>query len=313
VSHPIYVLAGEEFLVDEALDKVRAESGADPLSEAIFDARVSTADLLTALETPSLLGGRRLVVVHGARDLVKDQVETIARYLDRPSPHSVLVLVSSGRTKLDAEAKKLGAVVTLEAPKGRRLVSWIKGRAGNHNLRVDDRAAWTLIDTVGNELRDLDGALAQTASGLGPGARVAAADVKRLFARLADERIYVLTDAVGDRRLAPAMTALRRLFEQGEEPLVLFGALAAHIRRMLRVRRVADQGASVVGDWLGLPGWRAERLAKQARSYNEDELVDAMQILAATDLEMKGGDVPPAAALEGAVVRIVEGGRVVSR
>jgi len=313
VSHPIYVLAGEEFLVDEALDKVRAESGADPLSEAIFDARVSTADLLTALETPSLLGGRRLVVVHGARDLVKDQVETIARYLDSPSPHSVLVLVSSGRTKLDAEAKKLGAVVTLEAPKGRRLVSWIKGRAGNHNLRVDDRAAWTLIDTVGNELRDLDGALAQTASALGPGARVAAADVKRLFARLADERIYVLTDAVGDRRLAPAMTALRRLFEQGEEPLVLFGALAAHIRRMLRVRRVADQGASVVGDWLGLPGWRAERLAKQARSYNEDELVDAMQILAATDLEMKGGDVPPAAALEGAVVRIVEGGRVVSR
>jgi DNA polymerase III delta subunit len=100
---------------------------------------------------------------------------------------------------------------------------------------------------------------------------------------------------------------LRRLLEQGEEPLVLFGALAAHVRRMLRARRLADQGASVVGDYLGLPGWRAERLAKQARSYNENELVDAMQILAVTDIEMKGGDVPPAAALETAVVRIVEG------
>lgn len=201
----------------------------------------------------------------------------------------------------------MGALVTLEAPKGRRLVGWIRSRAGNHGLRIDDRAAWTLIDTVGNELRDLDAAFAQMASALGRGARVTAAEVKRLFARLADERIYVFTDAVGDRRLAPAMTSLRRLLEQGEEPLVLFGALAAHVRRMLRARRIADQGAGIVGDYLGLPGWRAERLAKQARSYNENELVEAVQILAATDVEMKGGDVPPAAALEGAVVRIVEG------
>jgi DNA polymerase-3 subunit delta len=262
---------------------------------------------MTALETPSLLGGRRLVILHGARDLVKDQVEAITRYLERPSPDSVLVLVSPGRTKLDAIAKKLGALVTLEAPKGRRLVSWIRSRAGSHSLRIDDRAAWTLIDTVGVELRDLDAAFHQMVSALGRDARVTAAEVKRLFARLADERIYVFTDAVGDRRLAQAMTSLRRLLEQGEEPLVLFGALAAHVRRMLRARRLADQGTSVVGDYLGLPGWRAERLAKQARSYNENELVDAMQILAATDVEMKGGDVPPAAALETAVVRIVEG------
>jgi DNA polymerase III subunit delta len=307
MSVPVYVLAGEEFLVDEALDKVRKENDADPLSEMVFDERVSTAELMTALETPSLLGGRRLVIVHGARDLVKDQVEAITRYLERPSPDSVLVLVSPGRTKLDALAKKLCALVTLEAPKGRRLVSWIRSRAGSHSLRVDDRAAWTLIDTVGVELRDLDAAFNQMVSALGRDARVTAAEVKRLFARLADERIYVFTDAVGDRRLAQAMTSLRRLLEQGEEPLVLFGALAAHVRRMLRARRLADQGASVVGDYLGLPGWRAERLAKQARSYNENELVDAMQILAATDIEMKGGDVPPAAALETAVIRIVEG------
>jgi DNA polymerase III subunit delta len=307
MSVPVYVLAGEEFLIDEALDKVRKENDADPLSETVFDARVSTTELMTALETPSLLGGRRLVIVHGARDLVKDQVEAIARYLERPSPDSVLVLVSPGRTKLDAIAKKLGALVTLEAPKGRRLVSWIRSRAGSYSLRIDDRAAWTMVDTVGVELRDLDAAFNQMVSALGRDARVTAAEVKRLFARLADERIYVFTDAVGDRRLAQAMTSLRRLLEQGEEPLVLFGALAAHVRRMLRARRLADQDASVVGDYLGLPGWRAERLAKQARSYNENELVDAMQILAVTDVEMKGGDVPPAAALETAVVRIVEG------
>jgi DNA polymerase III delta subunit len=103
------------------------------------------------------------------------------------------------------------------------------------------------------------------------------------------------------------MGSLRRLLEQGDEPLVLFGSLVAHVRRLLRARRYADQSAAAVGEALGLPSWRAERLQKQARSYREDELVDAIGILAAADVEIKGGDLPPEVALEKAVVQIVSG------
>jgi DNA polymerase-3 subunit delta len=305
LSHPVYVLAGEEFLVGEALDRVRDEEGTDPLSEAAFDSDTPIPELLGALGTPSLLGGSRLVVVNDAHELVKEQVQALTDYLGTPSPHSVLVLVSPGRTKLDALARKVGALVTLEAPKGRRLVVWIRERASAHELRLDDRACWALIDVAGSELRDLDAALAQMSNALGIGARATSAEVKRLFPRLADQRIYAFTDAVGDRRLSAAMAALRRLLDQGDEPLMVFGALTAHVRRLLRARRYADSGSAAVADVLGLPGWRAERLAKQARAYTEDELIDAMQVLATTDVEMKGGDVPPAAALEGAVVQIV--------
>ena len=101
------------------------------------------------------------------------------------------------------------------------------------------------------------------------------------------------------------MSALRRLLEQGDEPLVIFGALTAHVRRMLIARGVADKGPRAVGDALGLPEWRAERLNRQSRSYREEELVAALSALAAADVEMKGGDLPPEAALERAVVEIV--------
>jgi DNA polymerase-3 subunit delta len=131
--------------------------------------------------------------------------------------------------------------------------------------------------------------------------------VRAAFPRLADERVYAFQDAVGERRLAVAMTALRRLLEQGDEPLMVFGALSSQIRRMLRARRSADVSAKAVGDALGLPSWRAERLQRQCRSYREEELVEALGVLAATDVEMKGGDLPPEAALERAVVQIVTG------
>ncbi|MEA2497932.1 MAG: hypothetical protein QOH26_337, partial [Actinomycetota bacterium] len=85
MSKPVYLLAGERFLADEALDKVRAESQTDPLSEAHFDASTEGAELLAALGTSSLLGGKRLVVVADAQDLKKDQVTALESYLESPS------------------------------------------------------------------------------------------------------------------------------------------------------------------------------------------------------------------------------------
>ena len=307
MTAPVYLLSGETFLAEEAIDRIRAEAGTDPLSEASFGADAPTAEILGALETPSLLGGRRLVVLRDAHDLNKEHVEALLRYLETPSPSAVLVLVAAGRTKLEAAAKGAGSVITLETPRGRRLVSWIRERGRDHRLRVDDRAGWALVDSVGTELRDLDAALEQLSTRLGHGASIGAAEVRNAFPRLADERVYAFQDAVGERRLPVAMTALRRLLEQGDEPLMIFGSLSSQVRRMLRARRFADVSAKAVGDAMGLPSWRAERLQRQCRSYREEELVAALSLLALTDVEMKGGDLPPEAALERAVVQIVTG------
>jgi DNA polymerase-3 subunit delta len=306
VTAPVYYLAGEAFLAEEALQKVRDEVSTDPLSEVEFYPAADVAAVIEALETPSLLGGRRVVIVRDAHALKKDATEALTSYLASPSEHSVLVLVGDARSKLMTQAKKVGSVVTLDAPRGRRLATWLRERAREHRLKLDDRGAWALIDAVGSQLRDLDVALSQLSTGLGTGAKVGAAEVRRAFPRLADERIYAFTDAVGARKPAASVGMLRRLLEQGDEPLMLFGALVAQVRRMLVARRVVEQGPRAVGDLLGMPEWRAERLHRQARSYREGELMDAMEVLAECDVEMKGGDLPPEVALERAVLRIVQ-------
>jgi len=303
----IYLIGGEHYLAEEALDRIRSEEGTDPLAESLLDAAAPTSEIVESLSTPSLLGGKRLVIVRDAQDLKKEQADGIAAALEDPLEDTVLVLVAAGRTKLDAFVKKSGTVVTLDAPKGRKLVGWVRQRAKSHKLQMDDRGAWALVDAVGGDLRELDGAMEQLAVGSGAGAKVAAADIKQAFPRLADERIFALTDAMGERRLSPAMVALRRLLDQGDEPLMIFGALAAHVRRLIRARRHVDGGARAVGAALGLPDWRAERMLKQARTYRDDELIRAMNILARADVEMKGDYPSPEVALERAVVEIVMG------
>lgn len=310
MSHPVYLLAGEAFLVEEALERIRADEGTDPLSEIVFEPGADTAELVNALETPSLLGGKRLVVLRDAKDLSKDRAEALVSYLESPSPDSVLVLTASGRSRLDAAARKAGAVITLEPPKGRRLAGWVRDRARRMELRLDDRGCWALIDSVGTDLRELDGALQQLATAFGPQAAVGASQVHEAFPRKADERVFVLTDAVGMRRLPEATTALRRLLEQGDEPLMIFGALTGHLRRLLTVRRLAERGTKAVAEALGLPAWRAERMADQARSYREDELAAALTVLAQADVDLKGEGPSPAAVLERAVVQVITGSGV---
>ena len=308
MSASVYLLSGESFLAEEALRRVRQETSSDPLSEIVFTADAPAVEIVEALSTSSLLGGIRLVIVEDAESLNKEQAEALSAYMESPSPDSVLVLISSGRSKVDAAAKKLGTVIALEAPKGKRLVSWLRDRAKQHGLTLDDRAAWSMIDAVGTELRDLDAGLDQIASGTGDAQelRVTAADVRTAFPRLADERIYALTDAVSDRKLPVAMTTLRRLLQQGDDPLVLWGALVGQFRRLLRVRRIADLSSRAVADQLGMPTWRAERLQRQARLFREDELIDAMETLALTDVELKSGDLPPEIALERAVIEVID-------
>ncbi|MGH2819214.1 MAG: DNA polymerase III subunit delta [Actinomycetota bacterium] len=305
MSSPAYLLTGEPFLAEEALAKLRAEVGADPLSEVVLDAAAPVNEISSALETPSLLGGRRLVVIHEGEALKKDQVDYLAGYLESPSEHSVLVVVASGRTKLADALKGAGETVSLDAPRGRRLVSWLRQRAGVHGLQLDERAAWALMDAVGTALRDLDGALSQLSTALGPETRAGVDEVQRVFARLADERVYAFTDAVGDRRLPTAMAALRRLLEQGDEPLMILGALAAQVRRLLVARSVGGDPRTV-RDALGLQPWRAERICKQARSYREEELAAALVALAKADIDMKSGELPdPRLALERTVISII--------
>lgn len=305
----VYLIAGVDLLVDEAVEKLREQLQSDALSESLFDADAPVHEIIGALTTASLLGGIRLVIVREAEHLRKEGVETLAAYIENPAPDSVLVLLAGGRTKLDAAVKAHGEVIVIDAPRGRSLAGWIRRRAVELGIKADDRAAWALIDAIGDDLRELDASLQQLATSHGPGARIGANEVRAAFPRLADERMYVFTDAVGERRLDASMAALRRLVRQNEPALVVFSALVNQIRRMLRVRRVAERSATAVGEIAGLPEWRAKRLQKQALTYDEDELIRAMDLLAKTDVEMKTGETGTMeVALERAVLEIVSRG-----
>ena len=56
----VYLITGEEYLAEDAIEKVRSESGADPLSEMDFDARSDSAAISSrCFSTAAVSASRR--------------------------------------------------------------------------------------------------------------------------------------------------------------------------------------------------------------------------------------------------------------
>jgi DNA polymerase III delta subunit len=107
---------------------------------------------------------------------------------------------------------------------------------------------------------------------------------------MAEERVWELTDAIGEGRGADALAALRRLLGGGTPPPVLLGALANHFRKLARTRAGAPP-----------PGhpFAVRKLESQAQRYAAPRLVACLRAIHEVDEVLKGqGALPADVALE---------------
>jgi DNA polymerase-3 subunit delta len=297
---PAYLIVGDDvWLAERALAEIVAS--VDEVSVEEFGPADDHSDALQALGTSSIFGGQRVVVVRDAHQFPAEFHRRLVSYLEEPNPSTVLVVIAERAPPgLGPAVKKVGRQIN--AVKGRRsdLFSWVRDEAGSRGLKVTGETMTALVESVGEDRMALAQALDELALAIGEG-RVAASDVRRQFRSRADVKVFGFVDAVAGRQAGPALEALHRLLRQGEAPQLLFWTLARHVRLLLVA---GDRGPSEISDLMQIPGWRAEKLARQATNFTSGELARAYRLLAEADRKMKRSEEPEELTLERAVVGI---------
>src|SRR6266700_3112222 len=296
----VLVVGDDPYLVAEAVAKALA--GIDPLSVEDLAPTEEPARIRQALETTSLFGGRRAVVLRGVDESPAEVQRSFIAYLKDPNPDCLVVLTSTKPLAALAEAvRKVGHVV--EAAKGRRndLFLWLREKAKELGLRTQGDAMGALIEAVGEERMALAQALEELSLALGRGGRLGAEEVARNFRGRGDATTFALLDAAATGQTGPAVLALRRLLAQGESPQAVLSALARHLRSMMEVR--GGPPARAVKE-LGMHPFRAEKLVKQAAGFSAPALAQAFREVAAADHRTKSGEEDEELALERAVVAV---------
>jgi DNA polymerase-3 subunit delta len=303
------VLGDEEFLVSRGVTEAVANArAADPDSELreYVGGDLVPGELAEVL-SPSLFGGRRILVVRNGQDARKDLVAALLEYAGQPEPDVCLIVAHSGGGKAKALAdglREAGALVVPAAKvsRHRERVDFVRGEIARLGGKCSEQTADALITAVGNDLRELSAACSQLVSDVI--GRIDPATVARYYRGRAEVSGFTVADAamVGD--VPAALEAVRWALHVGVDPVPIADALADGVRTVARVAAAGRGSAHQLAGSLGMPPWKVERAQRQARGWAPEGLVDAMQVAAECNAAVKGGADDRGYALERAIVAV---------
>jgi DNA polymerase III delta subunit len=271
------------------------------------------AQLYERLATPPMFGGGTMAVVANPGALVRrnDTRDRVLETIGLMAPGHVLVFVEASKSNAkgpgprrlaDAVKAAGGTIRDAMAPRPTALAAFITEEARDRGLVLATGAARELADRLGARVTEGDVErryLSRIASGEldklalrhvvdeGP---VTAEDVRALVAETTPASVWALSDAVGERRVDVAVTALERLLDVTPEP-VLLAVLHRRIVELLELGDRVAAGAKLpeAARAMGITSeYRAKTLAAQARKWTSDELTSALHGLVELDAMVKG-------------------------
>ncbi|HET6951907.1 MAG TPA: hypothetical protein VFI47_16115 [Acidimicrobiales bacterium] len=272
---------------------------------------VSIVPLVDAAQTPPFLTDRRVVVGRGVELFTRaEQVAPLVAYLADPLPTTSLVLVwSGGRVpKSLVDAVKSSGGEQIDTSPGRKVAAWVEEQVAGSGLRLDRAATDRLVAWLGDDPQRLVGVLATLVGSHAPGTRLGAADIEPYLGEAGGVPPWELTDALDRGDIAGALGKLHRMtVGGGRHALQVMATLHAHYARMLMLDGAAVTGEKDAAQLLGMKGstFPARKALSQARRLGHGKVVQAVDLLAGADIDLRGGKAwPDGLVLEVLVARL---------
>ncbi len=265
----VYLLAGEELLVLEAADALRAQARKlGYLEREVLEAgqHFDWNELARSGASMSLFSSRRLIDLRlpTGRPGVEGAKAITAFCADPPADVSLMISAMEWSSKHDgAWSKKLdatGTMVVFNAPRAHEWAGWIGARLASRGLSATPDAVALLAERVeGNLLaaaQEIDKLVVLHGEG-----RIDAAEMEDLVADSARYDAFKLTDAAFAGDGARALRVLAGLRAEGEELIGLMGWMVNQLQLALRLANAQNFAAQAKVERL----WQGrEQLFRQA-------------------------------------------------
>jgi DNA polymerase III subunit delta len=240
-------------------------------------------------------------------------VDVVEAYLKNPSSFTVLVLEAN---KLD-ERMKLGKLLVERAlvvevgfgddPEARLATATTLAEtfAREENVKLENGVAEDLAEFVGGDLMRLRTEIRKLATYAAERKLIRRKDVSTLVISEKTSTAWDLADMLASRQAGPAMEFLERILRQGEEPVMILGALTWTYRKL--VEAADAKGISngyQAARALGMPPAKAEMALRSARKIGKPRLLQGLQALQRADSLLKGGADDPRTAMEFLIVEL---------
>lgn len=305
------VVGDEELLVSRAVSTVLSAARTADADVEVHDLTAAdlTAGELADRLSPSLFGERRVLVLRGAHELVKELTPELTGVLDDAQEAVSVVVVHAGGAKGKALLTDLlgRRPRRVDAPKLTKLGErrdFLRRELRAGNRPVDEDAVVMLLDAVGNDLRELAGAAEQLrADTEGP---ITIEAVARFHRGRAESSGFTVADRAVDGDLNGALELARWGQSTGLAPVLVTSALASTLRSMAMVASAGRGPAQQIAAQLSMPPWKVEKTQRQARGWRPEGLSTALAAVARADADVKGAAVDQGYAVERVLLAVCQ-------
>lgn len=272
---------------------------------------------------------------------VSEMLAALAAQLDRGlGPGIALVITATEVDERRALFKKIaerGKVVSFKKDPYKpreneaQAVEFARRAAHEIGAEITEEAAVLLVEMSDGDSRTLRSEIEKLAAYVGEKQRIGTEAVRAVGCHRPGGLVWDLADAVGERHLPEALTALDDLLFAGENPVGLFYNLIARVRLFLLLRSLADAKRLTLGrsypsfkaELDRLPSWAGRAAGEEKKSsllaghpfvlwkvsggaarYTQQELLAALRVLLVANEKLFSSGGEPRAIIADALVAI---------
>jgi DNA polymerase III subunit delta len=305
---PLYLLLGPEIylrrvaaqsITEAALSRTMLREfneSSFSLSSDSVQAAVAAADQLP------MMSEMRVVRVRDFGRLREADEDTLIRYLNNPSPSTVMIFSADELDKRKKSSKVLLDVCTViefSPLKDAEAKAWAKTRLKELKVTADDQGLSDIIRLVGTDVQTLVNELDKLASAAAATGRITLALVDELIGRSRELSNFELGDHLLSGNRKRALETLHRLLEDGAEPVMLVGLIAGNYHRLALGKHLLSRGGrEEVFRNISLPPFKRDAYISTLQRSSATQIARGIQLTAAVDLAIKTSQATPRLQLE---------------
>ena len=305
---PLYLLLGPEVylrrvaahtITEAALSRTLLREFNESAFSLLSD---SVQSAIAAAEQLPMMSDTRVVRIRDFGRLRETDEDILIRYLNNPSPTTVMIFIADDLDKRKKSSKVLldtCTVVEFAPLKDAEAKTWAKSRLKELKVSADDQVLSELIRLVGTDVQTLSNELGKLASAAAATNRITLDHIDELIGRSRELSNFELGDHLMAGNRKKALETLHRLLEDGAEPVMLVGLIAGNYHRLaLGKHLLARGGREEVFRNISLPPFKRDSYISMLQRSTAAKIARGIQLTAATDLAIKTSQATPRLQLE---------------
>lgn len=306
----VYLLYGpDEFFVRRGLSNIKqAFSKEHPEAEIEeCNAKDYAKGQLRVLGSPSLFSSAKLIhftnLASMSEDFLNDALTDFPLLED-----DVWVVMhhnggNRGKKLIDAVRKNYSShfLECKGLKNDRDRTDFIMGEFRNYRTKISRDAAEILVRAVGADTANLASAasqLAQDSQG-----EVTQDFIEKYYQGNAEISAFKICDAIMAKQTRQAISLYREAIEHGNSHIPILSALISRVRNIGLVLGNPDP-LPMIAQQFEVTEWQLKTAKKDAYRFRDSDIAQILEILAQTDVELKGGSNTPDWSMESAILKI---------